>query len=62
MVSETRRPQKTTTQMTNNAIDAIVMLEYSISRYQAMGNGTKCQDLRRQLNMLKKQQGQCARA
>lgn len=60
--SETRKPQKTTTQMTNNAIDAIVMLEYSIQRYQAMGNGTKCQDLRRQLNMLKKQQGQCARA
>ena len=39
--------------MMNNKLNTIVMLEYSIKRYQAMGLGAKCQDLHKQLNMLK---------
>lgn len=31
-----------------------MMLQYRIERYQAMGNGAKCQELRSQLNALQK--------
>lgn len=37
----------------------IVMLQYRIKRYQAMGNGTMCQNLMRELNKL---QGTMAKA
>ncbi len=31
----------------------MLMLQYSIERYQAMGNGIKCQELRSELNALR---------
>lgn len=39
---------------TQNNFNTIMMLQYRIERYQAMGNGTKCQELRRELNALQK--------
>lgn len=34
----------------------ILMLQYRIQRYQAMGNGTMCQNLLSQLNKLQSQE------
>ncbi len=31
----------------------MLMLQYSIERYQTMGNGIKCQELRSELNALR---------
>lgn len=42
----TRRKKK----MDNNKM--ISMLKYQLKRYQAMGNGAKCQSLRSQINKL----------
>lgn len=39
---------------TQNHFNTIMMLQYRIERYQAMGNGIKCQELRSQLNALQK--------
>lgn len=42
--------------MKKNANQQIVMLQYRIKRYQAMGNGAMCQALNGQLQKLLSQQ------
>lgn len=49
-LSETRKAQKMTI-MKKNA-NEILMLQYQIKRYQAMGNGTMCQTLNGKLQKL----------
>lgn len=39
--------------------NAIMMLQYRINRYQAMGNGTMCQNLNRELRKLMAEQQAC---
>ena len=48
--SETRSDTKDAKTMEKNKM--IVMLKYRIKRYQAMGNGTMCQNLISELNRL----------
>ncbi len=40
--------------MNKKNTDSILMLQYRIKRYQAMGYGIKCQDLISELNQLQK--------
>lgn len=40
-------------QKTNEKTGVMFTLQYSLERYQAMGNGTKCQEIHRELNALK---------
>ena len=47
-----RGKQKKKTIMKKNANEKIMMLQYRIKRYQAMGNGTMCQTLNGKLQKL----------
>lgn len=47
-----RGAHKDETNMNKNQNQMILMLQYRIQRYQAMGNGTMCQNLISQLNKL----------
>lgn len=42
------------TQKTNEKTRLMFTLQYSLERYQAMGNGPKCQEIQRELNALKR--------
>lgn len=50
-LSEMQGVKKTKLNMNTNQM--ILMLQYRIQRYQAMGNGTMCQTLLSQLNKLR---------
>ena len=45
--------KKMETQKTNENTRLMFTLQYSLERYQAMGNGPKCQEIQRELNALK---------
>ena len=49
-----RGGQKEKLMMNKKPPDSILMLQYRIKRYQAMGDGIKCQDLISELNQLQK--------
>lgn len=46
--------KKMDTQKTNEKTRLMFTLQYSLERYQAMGNGPKCQEIQRELNALKR--------
>ncbi len=46
--------KKMETQKTNEKTRLMFTLQYSLERYQAMGNGPKCQEIQRELNALKR--------
>lgn len=46
--------KKMETQKTNEETRLMFTLQYSLERYQAMGNGPKCQEIQRELNALKR--------
>ena len=55
-LAETRQTIKTNkmeAQKLKDKTQLMLMLQYSIERYQAMGNGIKCQELRSELNALR---------
>ena len=46
--------KKMDTQKTNETTRLMFTLQCSLERYQAMGNGPKCQEIQRELNALKR--------